>query len=310
MPPVATTTRSTSSRVASSTRAASPAARDRAERQVRGAAACSSSERPVRAGRERRAWPRNAPGWRARGPRRVWVRPMEPVDRRLRRPGRARAPRRAQARRATTYSVTTGAANRNESTRSSIPPWPGIERAGVLGAGGALEHRLGEVAGLRGERGQRPEQERVERRLAEPAQQERDDDGRRHDAADRGRRTSSTARCGSGTARARTGGRRGTRRCRTTRPPGSAAGSSRVPRRATSSGAPSGTAGAAWPSRTTKASRLTYSAPKTVAIQVARPVARVGLRERGHGDEDDPDRDQEQAAALEHVRERGVEDDA
>ena len=32
----------------------------------------------------------------------------------------------AQRRRARTYSVTTGAANRNESTRSSIPPWPGM----------------------------------------------------------------------------------------------------------------------------------------------------------------------------------------
>ena len=53
----------------------------------------------------------------------------------------------------------------------------------------------------------------------------------------------------------------------------------------------------------------TYSAPNTVAIHAWRPscgsIAREG-RDRG---EDDADGDEEEAAALEDVREGGVEDD-
>jgi hypothetical protein len=55
------------------------------------------------------------------------------------------------------------------------------QRPRVLRAGGALEHRLGEVAGLRGERDERPEHERRTGGLAEPGEQQRDDDRRRDD---------------------------------------------------------------------------------------------------------------------------------
>ena len=39
------------------------------------------------------------------------------------------------------------------------------------------------------------------------------------------------------------------------------------------------------------------------------PLARIGLGERRDGDQHDPDADQQEAAALEELRDRGVEDD-
>ena len=110
-------------------------------------AACSARSVAVRAGRERHDLERVRVA--RRGRRRAW-RPIEPGGAEERDAAGA-APGSGEGA-ATTYRVTTGAANRNESTRSSMPPCPGISVPGVLGAGGALEHRLGEVAGLRGER--------------------------------------------------------------------------------------------------------------------------------------------------------------
>ena len=78
----------------------------------------------------------------------------------------------------------TGAAKRNESTRSSMPPWPGISVPESLAPAARLMIGFGEVAGLRGERGQRPEEQRMHRVLAEAAQHHRDDDRAGHDAAD------------------------------------------------------------------------------------------------------------------------------
>ena len=54
----------------------------------------------------------------------VW-RPIDPVEPRSATPMRP-LPHAASADEATTYRVTTGAAKRNESTRSSMPPWPGM----------------------------------------------------------------------------------------------------------------------------------------------------------------------------------------
>jgi hypothetical protein len=53
------------------------------------------------------------------------------------------------------------------------------QRPRVLAPGGALDDRLGEVAGLRRERRQRPEDDRVDRVLAERPEHQRDDEGRR-----------------------------------------------------------------------------------------------------------------------------------
>ena len=79
-----------------------------------------------------------------------------------------------------------GAANRNESTRSSIPPWPGISVAGVLRAGGPLD-----ASTRRGRRPGRPAPssgpEHEARRAASwpsAPEQDRDDHRRRDDAAD------------------------------------------------------------------------------------------------------------------------------
>ena len=130
-PPVPTITRSTSSRVASSTRASSP--RTRVTPGGR-----SRSVGLVREGDDRRA---QAPGLRLELARRCDRRPGRRPRTGRRGPrgprrsaGRcsrwSRAARRGRARRqrtsATTYSATTGPANRNESIRSRIPPWPGI----------------------------------------------------------------------------------------------------------------------------------------------------------------------------------------
>jgi hypothetical protein len=49
------------------------------------------------------------------------------------------------------------------------------QRAGILGAGRPLEHRFGEVTGLRGRPDERPEDQPGERRLAETVEGERRD---------------------------------------------------------------------------------------------------------------------------------------
>ena len=212
-PPVPTTTRSTSSRVASASRASGAADAFRAGRQVepgqrparrraataagRRRAACSASRPAFEPAAS--ATTRNASGCAARTST-AW-RPIEPVEpsSATRAAGGPR-PAPAQRRRARTYRVTTGAANRNESTRSSMPPWPGMSVARVLGAGGPLEHRLGEVAGLRGQRRSAARAASAWSRVcAEAPEHER----RRRSWPRRPRRpaprSSSTARCGSGT---------------------------------------------------------------------------------------------------------------
>ena len=90
--------------------------------------------------------------------------------------------------------------------------------ARVLRAGGPLEHRFGEVAGLR-----REGHERAEDQGRRPGSgRGRRGPGRRRPSRRRSRRSarrrSSTARCGSGTSAARTACRRSTRRCRRPRP--------------------------------------------------------------------------------------------
>ena len=173
-PPVPTITRSTSSRVASATSASSPRTRVDAAREGRGPrprpraatasgrsrATCASSSRGVAAGRERRR-PGTGPACASRTSTVcVPMLPVEPEQRdaeRRVRPGQAAEQERGHTARPP------GAANRNESIRSSMPPWPGMSVAGVLLAGGPLEHRLGEVAGLGREAEHRPEDERPQR---------------------------------------------------------------------------------------------------------------------------------------------------
>ena len=185
-PPVPMTTRSTSSRVTSSIEGIGAA-----DRVVPAAGPADGGV--VREGDDQRPEPARLLGEesrrssRSRGPR-PGTRPGAPRGRRppggrstrstrsgrpdRRRPARADA----QPKTATTYSVTIGAANRNESTRSRIPPWPGMRSPESFCAGGALDDRLGEVAGLGGQRGQRTEDDRVERALADGPQHERDHD--------------------------------------------------------------------------------------------------------------------------------------
>ena len=130
-PPVPTITRSTSSRVASSTSASSPRTRRHASGQVE---LVASSARATALGLRRRGLGLELRGVAARGegddlePVGVGLEDLDrlPADA----PGRAEQRDAERARRqrtsATTYSATTGPANRNESIRSSIPPWPGI----------------------------------------------------------------------------------------------------------------------------------------------------------------------------------------
>jgi hypothetical protein len=62
-----------------------------------------------------------------------------------------------------------------------MPPWP--DEGARVRAGRPLEHRLGEVARLRGEADEGAERQRAERLLAEPGQQERADRGRGNEPA-------------------------------------------------------------------------------------------------------------------------------
>ena len=265
MPPVATTTRSTSSRACARLRRASASRRSERPRPARARAAASLlvERRLVRAGRQ------------GDDAERVRMRREDVDGLAPDRAGRAEerdARGRPQARTATTYSVTTGAANRNESTRSSIPPWPGMSVAGVLGAGGALEHRLGQVAGLGGEG------RRAARAASawtggwpSPPEHQADHDGRRDDAADQPGVRLRRRDVGQEPLAPEALADEVRARCRRPTPRGSAAGSSRAPRRGPPAARRPGRPGRAWPRRTTNASRLTYSAPNTVAIQVARP---------------------------------------
>ena len=211
-PPVATTTRSTSSRVASSIMASSPAARSVPAGRSSSRASASGSARATidrpeltgllgearpRRGRSRGRRPGTHPGARP-GPRRP-----APRSSRWSRAARRRA---AQARRATTYSVIDRCGEQERVHAVQHPTVARDQRAGVLGARGPLEHRLGEVTGLGGQGGEWPEQQGVERRLPEPPQQDADDDRRRPRRHRPARHTSSRARCGSGTAPGRTGG--------------------------------------------------------------------------------------------------------
>jgi hypothetical protein len=69
-----------------------------------------------------------------------------------------------------------GAANRNESTRSSIPPVARDQPAGVLRAGCPLEHRYGDVADLRGRRDEPAEDDAEDRISPERPETHRGDD--------------------------------------------------------------------------------------------------------------------------------------
>ena len=202
-PPVATTTRSTSSRVASSTQrlARGPF---RAGRQVQAGERVAVRERhdrrpePARLLRERRPV---AAGREGDDPERVRVRGQD-LDRLG--PDRARGARgarrrAAQARKATTYRVTIGAANRNESTRSSIPPWPGISVPESLAPAARLSIDSARSPAWAASAVSGPSSSAWSGDLAEAPQQ----DARRRPSSRRrhrpGRHTSSTARCGSGT---------------------------------------------------------------------------------------------------------------
>ena len=68
--------------------------------------------------------------------------------------------------------------------RSRMPAVAGDERARVLGAGGALEHRLREVARLRREPQQRPEDQGLDGVLPQSIEHDRDDDRGRDQPAD------------------------------------------------------------------------------------------------------------------------------
>ena len=134
-----------------------------------------------------------------------------------------------------------GAANRNESTRSRIPPWPGMSVPESFAPGGPLEHRLGEVAGLgRERRGAARGRAPISGGSPSPTAISADDDRAARRGRRRAPRTSSTARCGSGTCAARSACRRSRRRCRRPRRRGRAAGSSRARAPSAASGAPAG----------------------------------------------------------------------
>ena len=144
MPPVATITRSTSSRVAKRSRASGRALQLRARRQVQTARGGSGRPSATTGGRKPRELGREGvrvtAGRQRHDPERVRPGGLEHVERlSADRSGRAeqRDPRRApsgvaSARRGGSSARTqerrtaAGAANRNESTRSRMPPWPGI----------------------------------------------------------------------------------------------------------------------------------------------------------------------------------------
>ena len=311
-PPVATTTRSTSSRVASSSSASSPRP-SRAGGRSRPASAdsspsatawaqalaCSASSAGV-ASRRRARRPGRRPGCAARTST-AW-RPIDPVEPRSATRRAAPLAARRQRRTATTYKFDD---RRGEEERIDPVEDAAVardERPGVLRAGGALEHRFGEVAGLRGEResaarGRRPRAPGSGRAptAASPRRRACGDDPA-DDALVRLRRRD----VGAGTGAARSAARRDTRPCRT---PRRASTSSRIQPR-------SGPSAAERRRRRHRRGRRGRAGRRTPSSDdVERPedrrhpdrqaVARVRPGERADRDEDDADGAEQQAAALE-----------
>ena len=170
------------------------------------------------------------------------------------------------------------------------------QRARVLCPGGALEHRLREVAGLRREGEQRPE-ERAPGRAAGRGRRARP---RRRPWTRRARRsaprTSSTARCGSGTSPARTAADEIRARVVRPDPQDEQRGSSRARRRGTPRGASDGTAGAACAEPDDEASSADVQGAEDGRDPRGQPIAGIRPRERADSDEDDPDGEEQQAA--------------
>ena len=184
-----------------------------------------------------------------------------------------------------------GAANRNESTRSSIPPWPGMSVPESLAPAARLSIDSARSPAWAASAIERPEQQArgaATGRAPRAGSRRRPRSTRRRRR--RGRRRSWTARCGSGTSPARTG-------LPTRYAPVSYDQTARTSSRIQPRSAPSDVERRRRPGRPGRHGRAgrrtpagsTYSAPKTVAIQVDEPVARVRPGERGDGDEDDPD---------------------
>ena len=182
IPDVATTTRSTSSRLASSTRASSDGADDR---EVAGAVGLLVERRPVRTG--------------GQGDDAESSGSASDIDHLA-----ADRPGRAEERDVRCGSVDDGDDIQRhdgcgEQERIDSVEHPAVardQRARVLGAGGALEHRLGQVAGLRRE-GRRAARGAAHGRGAWPSPARTSPTTRVvARLRRRGRRTSSKARCG------------------------------------------------------------------------------------------------------------------
>src|SRR3954452_6822041 len=189
-PPVATMTRSTSSRVASASSASAPPTSSVPVGRSRAAAAPSSASATA-AGRKRaacspssapfdpvaRAVRRKASGCASRTST-VW-RPIEPVEpRSATRSGPLPASRLASAKEGDDIERHDGGCEHERIDAVEHPAVAGDERARILRTCRALDDRLCEIAGLGGKSGQRAEEKRVEWVLAEPPQEEGDDDGR------------------------------------------------------------------------------------------------------------------------------------
>ena len=163
IPPVATTTRSTSSRVAISTRAASLApATVTCRRWNR--VGLLGEQRPVRPGGERRrprTRPDGRPGRRASG---VPIEPVEPRTATRRR--RAGSP--LSGRRRGHRAPATGAANRKESTRSRTPPWPGIRLPESFAPAARFSIDSARSPACAASAIERPDDQRCQRSLPEP----------------------------------------------------------------------------------------------------------------------------------------------
>ena len=127
---------------------------------------------------------------------------------------------------ARTYRRTTGAANRNESTRSRTPPWPGIRLPESFAPAARLSIDSARSPAWAASGDERPEDQRADRVLAEAGEHQGDDDRRGDDPADQPGVGLRRRDVGQELAAARTACRRSTRRCRTPRPRGRAAGSS------------------------------------------------------------------------------------
>ena len=147
-------------------------------------------------------------------------RPIEPPDPRSATPtGRRSAWRAASAMDdgATPGRTATRGGEQERVDPVQDPAVTGDQGPGVLGAGRALEHRLGEVAGLGRERRRAAPGRAPQRDAGRDHEDDRHDDGGRDEPADEALVASSTARCASGTGAARMRARRGRRRCRTPR---------------------------------------------------------------------------------------------